>query len=336
MKQKVKISIALVACVLSLCLSASPSFADEILWEKKLPSGFIVNTGVDAQTVTSTSRLYGVGYYINKSNPDALIAQIIMDQPLSESPLSEEKKITGGLWIYSKTPYCINNEDCDQVLQVDLPTTESLREIFEGVAVNPIQYGNGKFENFKASDCESPVRMIQNLSGRGIYEITLSISCLKIPKSFYSYAYMSEDIGLSKKVFNFTNRDSVEYPFFELAQKNFDTRGGVQAHNTLVAAEGVNNFATRIASEVSKSIVKTQVKVKKLQKQGKKSLATKVNTKNKQLQVEVKKLNSLQSKLNPFIYTPDLKTRVLGVIEEIRKITDINIELLRLDLESKP
>jgi hypothetical protein len=294
-----------------------------------------VNAGVDIQTVTSTSRLYGVGFYTKKSNPDALIAQIIMDKPLSESPLGEEKKITGGLWLYSKTPYCMNEENCDQVVQVSLPITESLRETFEGTTVNPIQYGNGKYENFKASDCESPVRMIQNQSGRGIYEISLSISCLKIPKFFYSSAYMSEDIGLSKKVFNFTNRDSVDYPFHELAQKNYDARGGTQAHNILVTADGINNFATRIALETTKSIITKQANVKKLQKQGKKSLAIKVNTQIKKLQVEVKKLNSLQNELNPYVYSSGLKNRVLGVINQIRKINDINIESLRLALQSK-
>jgi hypothetical protein len=326
----------LVALTVCFSLTSVSAFADEILWEKRLTSGYTVNSGVDIQTLTPASRLSGVAYYVNKSNPDALIAQIIMDQPLSDSPLSEEKKLTGGLWIFSKTPNCMAEENCDQVLQVHLPTSDSLKTNFEGLTLNPIQYGNGKLANFKASDCESPVRMIQNQSGRGIYEIVLSISCLNIPKSFYSYAYMSEDVGLSKKVFNFTNRDSADYPFYELAQKYYDSHGGFKGHNILVAAEGVNNLANRVISEAALNIVKTNAKVKKLQKQGKKSLSAKIAAKNKALQAEIKKLNSLQANFKPYDFTADLGNKAVAMISQLTIINNINIELLNLDLQSKP
>ena len=332
---KIKVRLAVTVLITSFILNPSTAFGDEILWEKRLPSGYIVNAGVDIQTVTSSSRLYSVGFYVNKSRPDSLISQIIMDKPLPNSPLSAEKKITGGIWIFSKTPDCINNKTCDQVVQVALPITDSLRETFEGITVNPIQYGNGDFDNFKASDCNAPVRIIQDQAGRGIYEIILSISCLKIPKTFYSYAYMSEDIGLSKAVFNFTNKAEVQYPFYELAEKNYIARGGFEAHNDLVAAEGAKNIALRISSESLVSISNNKKKIKSLQKSGKKGIAAKLNAKNVFLEKEVKSLKLSEQKLNSSEYSPNLKKNVLDLVKQIQKVININLEILNIDIGAK-
>ena len=330
MSPKAKISIALFASILSL--NTSPSFADEKLWETKLSSGFIVNSGVDAQAVTSFSRLSSVGFYVDRSNPDSLIAQIIMDQPLSETPLSEDKKITGGIWIFSKTPNCLNDKKCDQVLQVSLPTSSSVRSEFEATSVNPIQYGNGDFENFKASDCLSPVRIIQNLSGRGVYEIALSITCLTIPKSFYSDAYMSEDVGLSKKIFNFTNSGSIDYPFFELAKNYYDSNGGFEGQNIRVAAIGMTNLATRTSLETNQFIIKMAAEAKKMEKRGKKGITVKMSAKSKLLQSELKKIQILQTKMNPLIYSTSLKNQSSEIGGKIAVILRIKGEMLRLVL----
>ena len=331
MKSRVIVAI-LLSSILSLILNTSPSFANEKLWETKLSSGFTVNSGVDARAVTSFSRLNSVGFYVDRSNPDSLIAQIVMDQPLAESPLSEDKKITGGLWIFSKTPNCLNDKNCDQVLQVGLPVSSTVRSEFEATTVNPIQYGNGNFENFKASGCLSPVRLIQNQSGRGIYEIALSITCLAIPKSFYSYAYMSEDIGLSNKIFNFTNSGSADYPFFELAKKYYDANGGFEGQNIRVAAIGMKNLAIRTSLEANQFIFKMTAEAKKMEKKGKKGILVKMNAKSKLLQSELRKTQVLNTKMNPLIHSTSLRNQASEIGGKIAVILRVQGEMLRLTL----
>lgn len=308
------------------------AFADETLWTRNLTSGYKVNQGVDIQTVTSGARLSMVGFYVNKSNPDLLIAQIFMDQPLREKPLSADKKIAGGIWLYSKTPNCLSEKNCEQVLQIALPTNDLVGADFISTNTEPIQYGNGNFENFKASGCSSPVRALQNLSGRGVYEIALSITCLGIPKSFYSYAYMSEDIGLSNKVYNFTNIDSADYPFFELAKKFYDANGGNDGYNTLLAAQGIYKLTSQSLLTAKENLKNFKFMAKVLTQKNKTKNAKKLTLKIKELELQIKELSKVQSASDFSKFAPDLKSRTATLSSLISKIIGLQSEMASLTL----
>jgi hypothetical protein len=308
------------------------AYADETLWSRTSSSGYTVNQGVDIQTVTSGSRLSMVGFYVNKSNPDLLVAQIYMDQPLREQPLASDKKIAGGLWLYSKTRNCLNDKNCEQVLQIALPINNLVSADFISTDTEPIQYGNGNFENFKASGCLSPVRALQNLSGRGVYEIALSITCLGIPKSFYSYAYMSEDIGLSNKVYNFTNIDSTDYPFFELAKKHYDSNGGIDGFKILSAAQGIYKLTSQSLATAKENVKNFKVAAKILTQKNKAKNSKKLTGKIKELELQIKELKRVQSASDFSKFAPDLKSRTATLSSLLSKIIGLQSEMARLTL----
>ena len=159
------------------------------------------------------------GLLVNKSNPDELIMQIIMNETFEDKPFTGKGRNLG-MWIYWPTNYCwaADKANCEGLFIVGEPLNPSSypsAKSSEFVFVN--KHDKAANINVKPTTCKAPWWIDSTYKSRDTWAFAVSITCLGIPKVFGWYAYSEISIGQKEVVADFTSVQQITYPFHELA-----------------------------------------------------------------------------------------------------------------------
>ena len=68
--------------------------------------------------VPKEAQLKQVRFRIPRNNPDKLIAQIILNEPLAAKRAIPDAKWILGFWIYAPSAFCFNSNSCNYMLEI--------------------------------------------------------------------------------------------------------------------------------------------------------------------------------------------------------------------------
>lgn len=222
--------------ILSLIFSLLPSNIEvasstEILWNPNVGNSLsIAESGlVPGASIRTT------GLLVNKSNPDELIMKIVMNESFEDKPFTGKGR-NMAMWIYWPKNYCWSKDtaNCEGLFTVGDP-------------INPATYPSAKSSeyvfvqkhekasnvNVKATTCKAPWWIESTYRSRDTWAFAVSITCLGMPKEFGWYAFSQIDIGQKDVVADFTQVQTITYPFHDLAasaaEKNKDSTLSAQS-----------------------------------------------------------------------------------------------------------
>ena len=184
------------------------------------------------------------GLLVYKENPDELIMKIIMHETFEDKPFTGKGR-NMAMWIYWPTNYCWEKDkaNCDGLFTVSVPSS-------------PSSYPSGKSSEYvfvqkhekvsnvevKPTACKAPWWIESTYKSRDTWSFAVSITCLGIPKDFGWYAFSEIDVGQSKIVADFTQVQTITYPFHELAAS-----AAKKPQTTATASEGKQVCVSAIA-----------------------------------------------------------------------------------------
>lgn len=191
-----------------------------------------------SQLVPKVAQIQQVRYRIPSSNPDKLIAQIVLSYSLADKQAIYDSKWNLGLWIYGQPLSCLDQDNCDfiHLIRPQYPKSVSISTWAKSY----------KKENRVISDCPGNSSLESTADGKLAVTYTLSITCLNIPKQFASYAFTSYTTGLNPEPFGFTAGGYVDNPFHQLAKKAYDSNGGKQGVIDLGKSEALSKFEAAV------------------------------------------------------------------------------------------
>ena len=191
-----------------------------------------------SQLVPKLAQIQQVRYRIPSSNPDKLIAQIVLSYSLADKQAIYDSKWNLGLWIYGQPLNCLDQENCDfiHLIRPQYPKSVSISTWAKSY----------KKENKVISDCPGNSSLETTPDGKLAVVYTLSITCLNIPKQFVSYAFTSYTTGLDPEPFGFTSGGYVDNPFYQLAKKAYDANGGKQGVIDLGKSVALEKFESAV------------------------------------------------------------------------------------------
>jgi len=169
------------------------------------------------------------GLLVNKSNPDELIMQIIMNDSFEDKPFSGKGR-NMAMWIYWPSNYCWSKDkaNCQGLFTVGEPynpATYPSAKSSEYIFVD--KHEKASNVNVKATTCKAPWWIESTFKSRDTWAFAVSITCLGMPKEFGWYAFSQIDIGQKDVVSDFTQVQTITYPFHDLAasaaEKNKNT-----------------------------------------------------------------------------------------------------------------
>lgn len=195
------------------------------------------------------AQLKKVRFQIPRENPDKLIAQIILKNPLAPKQAFPDSKWILGLWLFAPNIRCFDTKTCDYILQIQ-PSYGNMAFIY--TYKNQFDANAGVL-----SDCKAPWYFKKDTDGSPIVAIELSISCLNISSTFVSYAFSSYDIGITPRQWQYTDPNYVENPYLQLAEKSYLANGGKGGLGTVVGSPDFENFKASVldAREVFDSMM---------------------------------------------------------------------------------
>lgn len=250
-------------------VTSSPANASED-WAWNAEMGGLTNTvnqGVDIRQIPLFARLKNLSFRIPNSNPDTLIYGIRFSEKFDQSPLAASKKLNIGFWLWNSNGGCIDEGSCEQVLIANAPAqwagkypSEPSSNTVKVYRVNQVLGKSASESDFADAGCPAPW-WIDSKSNYGVIYFQLSISCLKIPATFYSYAFAGADTGIRPIPYNFIEKTLAINPVWQLAQNNYDSRGG---------REGLLKNLSTLSQELSESNSKIEGDNLDFQKRSKK------------------------------------------------------------------
>lgn len=212
------LSVSICSLIVSLLPSNTQvANSTEILWYPGVGNNL---SGAGAGLVPGAG-IRATGLLVNKSNPDELIMKITMNESFEDRPFSGKGR-NMAMWIYWPTNYCWSEgtANCEGLFTVGIPlnpasypTTKSSEYVFA--------YKHDKAANVNktATACKAPWWIESNYRSRDTWVFGVSITCLGIPKEFGWYAYSEIDLGQKDVVTDFSQVQTITYPFWELAAK---------------------------------------------------------------------------------------------------------------------
>jgi hypothetical protein len=186
------------------------------------------------------AQLKKVRFQIPRENPDKLIAQILLKNPLPAKKTFPDSKWIIGLWLYAPGLYCYGSNDCNYLLEI-LPSAGGLASIYK-------HKNNIDFDTRVLSDCKTPWYVKTDTNGDSVIAFDLSITCLNISSTYASYAFSSYDIGLEPRPWQFTSPKYIDNPYFQLAEKTYLANGAKSGLGTVVGSPDVENFKKSVES----------------------------------------------------------------------------------------
>ena len=226
-----KAKIILISTFLVVGLLGTPASAEEdYLLRVDMNRSF---TWDSSQAVPKIAKLKQLRYRIPSANPDILIAQVVMENPLENASAVLDSKWNLGIWIYGPSLSCIYNDSCTSLLIVRPSYNQktSVQILKKASDTAPV-----------ISDCPSTYAVSKNENGDSTISFSMSISCLGITSSFASYIFSGYDIGLTPMPYQFTSPNYVDNPYFQLAKQSYDKNGGKEGLNNLGKSESMKKL----------------------------------------------------------------------------------------------
>jgi len=215
MFQKI-LKVSLLSLVVSLLPSSFQSAnAVDILWSPGVGndlSGAVTGL-VPGAGIRNTSLL------VHKSNPDELIMKIIMNDSFEDKPFSGKGR-NMAMWIYWPKNYCWGEgtANCEGLFTVGEPFNPSSYPSAKSSEYVFVQkHEKASNVNVTATTCKAPWWIDSTYKSRDTWSFAVSITCLGIPKEFGWYAFSQIDIGQKEVVTDFTQVQTIIYPFHDLA-----------------------------------------------------------------------------------------------------------------------
>lgn len=207
-----------------------------------------MNPGVTSDSsnlVPKEAQLYQVRFRIPRNNPDELIAQIVFKEKLSEDLVIVDPDWNLGLWIYSPSIWCYGDQkNCDYIL--------SINPSYNGKSFIQKNGSHIDWNTAKVVDCPAPWRLDSKTEVKTVLSFHLSISCLGISKSFVSYAWSSQDIGLTPRPYHYTSPNYVDNGYYDLARQSYEKRGGRSGLSQLFSSSEVDKLKNTLSTSRQK------------------------------------------------------------------------------------
>jgi hypothetical protein len=229
--------VVILALLTSLLYPANAHAAEDYLLSVDMNQSL---TWDSSDLVPKEAQLKQVRFRIPRSNPDKLIAQIVLKYPLPPKSTILDNKWILGLWLYAPSIWCSGTGTCDYIL-----------EIGAGNDNQAYIYKHTKkidFDTRVKSDCAAPWYLEKDSDGNSVVSFELSVTCLNISSSFVSYAFSSYDIGLTPRPWQFTSQSYVENKFQPLAEKAYLAGGGKSGLGRVVGSPDFEAFKTSVES----------------------------------------------------------------------------------------
>ena len=206
--------------LLSLVVSLLPSNfqvanSTEILWNPGVSNEL---SGAGAGLVPG-AKIRNTGLLVNKSNPDELIMKIIMTESFEDKPFTGKGR-NMAMWIYWPKDYCWSKDtaNCEGLFTVGEPFSPSSYPSAKSSEYVFVQkHEKASNVNVTATTCKAPWWIESTYKSRDTWAFAVSITCLGIPKEFGWYAFSQIDIGQKDVVSDFTQVQTITYPFHDLA-----------------------------------------------------------------------------------------------------------------------
>ena len=189
--------------------------------------------------VPKEAQLKQVRFRIPRSNPDKLIAQIVLKYPLPPKSTILDSKWILGLWLYAPNIWCSGSGTCDYILEIGAGN-DNQAYIYKHIK-------KIDFDTRVKSDCTAPWYLEKDNDGNSVVSYELSITCLNISSSFVSYAYSSFDIGLIPRPWQFTSQNYIDNKFHPLAEKAYLANGGKSALGRGLTSPALESLKTSIS-----------------------------------------------------------------------------------------
>lgn len=221
--------------ILSLIISLLPSnfevaSSSDILWNPGI-SNDLNGAGVG---LVPGAGIRNTGLLVYKSNPDELIMKIIMSESFEDKPFSGTGR-NMAMWIYWPRSGCWSkdNANCEGLFTVQNPNNPAsypTKKTSEYVFVE--KHDKASNVNVKATACKAPWWIESTFKNRDTWAFAVSITCLGIPKDFGWYAFSEIDLGQKDVVTDFTQLQTITYPFHDLA-----ANAAAKNKNTILSAQ---------------------------------------------------------------------------------------------------
>jgi len=210
------LKISLLSLVVSLLpLSFQSAIADEILWNPN-----VGNSLSEAEPgLVPGAALRGTNLLVLKSNPDELIMKIIMRESFEDKPFSGKGR-NMAMWIFWPKNYCWSKDttNCEGLFTVGEPFNPSTYPSVKSSEYVFVQkHEKASNVNITATTCKAPWWIESTYKSKDTWAFAVSITCLGIPKEFGWYAFSQIDIGQKDVVTDFTQVQTITYPFWDLA-----------------------------------------------------------------------------------------------------------------------
>ena len=211
--------LALLWCILPTHFQTAN--AVDVLWQPGVGN----DLNDTAPGLVPGAKIRETGLLVYKENPDELIMKIVMNDTFEDKPFTGKGR-NMAMWIYWPQNYCWSKEkaNCDGLFTVGDP-------------INPASYPSSKSSEYvvvqkhnkasnvdiKSTECKTPWWIESTYKSRDTWAFAVSITCLGIPKEFGWYAFSQIDIGQKDIVSDFTQVQTITYPFHELAKSAYSS-----------------------------------------------------------------------------------------------------------------
>lgn len=206
--------------------------ATKVLAEEELLLNVATSEGkfeVVDKSLPKSFRMNQIKFRIFNSNPDNLVAQIVLLEKNNNIDTSELfDKWNLNLWIWGPNLECIDTNNCDYILRI-IPNINMDSDSKQ----NTIRLLKRQTaQEFTVLDCPSKWREGTTSTGNAMISLSLSLSCLNIQSSFAFYAYSGYDIGAEEEAKQYTLSYLISNDYFNLAKQAYENNGGRKGLDT--------------------------------------------------------------------------------------------------------
>ena len=258
--RKKLLEVSLISLVISFLPSTSYSVnASEVLWNPGIGNTLDSN----ATGLVPGAGLRSTGLLVNKSNPDELIMSIIMQDSFEVNPFSGKGR-NMAMWLYWPKDYCWTKDvaNCEGLFTVGIPFNPSSYPNTKSSEYVTIQkHEKASNVNVKATTCKAPWWVESTYKSRDTWSFAVSITCLGMPKEFGWYAFSSISLGQKDIVSDFTQVQTISYPFWDLAASNAKSTGisGVNKDEAIASFSKIVLSTKKQAKELKLSVAKSKL-----------------------------------------------------------------------------
>ena len=248
--------------LLTLIVSLIPSNfqvanSSDILWNPGVSNG-LYNS--EAGLVPG-AKIRNTGLLVNKSNPDELIMKIFMDESFEDKPFTGKGR-NMAMWIYWPKDYCWSKDtaNCEGLFTVGEPFNPSSYPSAKSSEYVFVQkHEKASNVNVTSSTCKAPWWIESTYRSRDTWSFAVSITCLGMPKVFGWYAFSQIDLGQKDPVSDFSQVQTITYPFHDLAAKAYKKPTDLSSLNLLEKkSQYISDSLNKLKSATNKSKLKNK------------------------------------------------------------------------------